>query len=159
MTRQISDIIKMNKKEHEIAAASDFNALLKIEDFGFEPAVMHTACYKGYYVDFKVENGVLLLDNLTIVDKNKNYPDINGVSAKTTRFARGSLKDILSFIKEYSDINLQINYTGHIYTADKIILNGRMKWDYSLDLKKCEGVKDWYFEDGVLMSITDVKEP
>ena len=100
----------------------------------------------------------MLFDNLCIVDKNKNYPDINGVSAKSNRFAKGSLSSVLSFIKEYSNINLQLKYTGHIYTADKIPFMGRVYWKQCVDLKECEGVKDWYFEEGVLITVEDYIE-
>ncbi len=156
MTRQIPDRIKIRKKEYDIAAATDFNNLLDIKKFGFEPKTMHTGCWKGFYVDFIVDDGILKLNSLTILDKNGYYPKINDVEAKTTRWAKGELEKHLSHIKEYDNINLDIDYTGHIYVAD-IEYNLRISWTDNIPFDRCENIKDLYFENGVLISISDVK--
>ena len=158
MTRQSPDTIIIRRKKYNIVAATDFKALLDVKSMGFVPKPWGSACYKGFIVEFKVEDGVLKLNNLAIWDNNDNYPDINGVEATVFRFAQGSLKKSLSHIKEYDNIDLDINYTGHIYTADYINCDGRIEWSTNIPFDYCTGIKDLYFENGILISITDKEQ-
>ena len=144
MTRQIYDTLTINGIKHNIVAATCFDYILNIKSFGFEPKPMDS-CNKGFYVNLLIEDNILKLDNLNILDKNDNYPIVNDVKAVTN-----------SNYKEYKNVNLNINYTGHIYTASHTFLEGRMEWNWNLALEACDEVIDFYFENGILININEI---
>ena len=78
MTAQIGDIYKYNKKEFNIVALSSA-MLFDPNNFGMEPHASSTACYRGYWCEYSIENDVLYLKDLYIFNREDKYPPLNGV--------------------------------------------------------------------------------
>lgn len=78
MTAQIGDKYKYQKKEYTIVALSS-SIPFKPEDFGLEPHFSCTACYRGYWCEYAIEDEELLLKNLYLFNMNNKYPPLNGV--------------------------------------------------------------------------------
>lgn len=153
MTKQFADIIKKDKRKYSIAGATDFNAILDIKKYGFEPKCIGTACYKGFVIELAIVNDILQLDYLVLVDNNLNYPIINNVEPVLPKYASGIYYKHFKDVREYNNIGLELNYTGHIYaTEHSLPLEGRMFWEDQCSLEECIDLCDFYFEDGILIS-------
>ena len=77
MTAQISDTLKYQNQEYEILAIES-KFPFKPQDHGFNPVMMHTACYRGYYCLYTIKNKKLFLSELTINQKEK-LPTWHGI--------------------------------------------------------------------------------
>lgn len=63
MTAQMSDYFKIDNKDYAIVALSvtlQFNP----KDYGLQPHVSSTACWRGYWCDYGIENNKFVLKNL-----------------------------------------------------------------------------------------------
>lgn len=49
------------------------------ENYGITPEGRCTACYKGYWCEYKIYDDEIFLQNLYINSKDDIYPEINGV--------------------------------------------------------------------------------
>lgn len=65
MTAQINDEVFHRKIGFNMAGISGAG-LFEPKDHGFEPVAMCTACWRGYYVRYAIENGHLLLTRVTM---------------------------------------------------------------------------------------------
>lgn len=79
MTAQIPDTYTYDGKEYNIVAMSShigFNP----KDYGLEPQASSTACWRGYWCEYAIKNGRLVLERLFLFNADDNYPDFNGIS-------------------------------------------------------------------------------
>lgn len=70
--------------------------------FGMTPAMLHTACYRGFYCTYEVDDR-LLLQELTLREADGDYRPINGVLPAV---------DEGNFRATYKELNLPIPYSG-----------------------------------------------
>lgn len=78
MTAQIGDKFTFENGNYELVAISTpikFNP----EDYGITPEWRSTACYRGYWCEYKISNDEIILENLYINSKDGVYPEINRV--------------------------------------------------------------------------------
>lgn len=80
MTAQISDRFKYEGKDYSLVAITN---PLKVHpsDFGIKPALMSTACWRGFYCTYSVKDNRLHLETMTVRTEDGKYPKINGVTA------------------------------------------------------------------------------
>ncbi len=105
MTGQIEDALQFEGETYSIISFT--NALFDPSIFGFDPVMMHTACYRGYHCWLVIDEGTLFLENLNIQDKNNHYPKINGVSSVVHP------PDEI-YCWRYEGLNQRINFTGQV---------------------------------------------
>jgi hypothetical protein len=65
MTAQINDSVFHRKAEFNIAGISG-SGLFEPKPHGVEPFEICTACYRGYYVEYAIDDGQLLLKQVTV---------------------------------------------------------------------------------------------
>lgn len=65
MTAQINDIVFHSGTKFAITAIAG-SGLFEPCTYGFKPKMMHTACRRGYYLQYQIVNGQLLLAKATI---------------------------------------------------------------------------------------------
>lgn len=65
MTAQINDMVFYRKINFVIAGISG-TGLFEPQAHGIEPDVLSTACWRGYYVQYAIEDGLLLLTRVTL---------------------------------------------------------------------------------------------
>ena len=109
MTAQISDKIMYKNDEYSIVALENklpFNP----EDHGFNPVMIHTACYRGYYCQYALKDKQFVLDNLTI-NQEDELPVWRGVEPEE--------KSRDGWV--YENINLPIAYSGGIVMGREFI--------------------------------------
>lgn len=161
MTAQIGDIYKYQKKEYTIVALSDANPF-DPKDFGLEPHAISTACWRGYWCEYEIENDELLLKNQYLFNSDDKYPPINGVEVSPPEFeeykCNGGKKVTMKAHfghRVYRDINMPISYTGKILMGDGFMqeyyihLGIQRSWAYK---KLIELV----FEEGILLECNDL---
>lgn len=109
MTAQISDTLKYQNQEYEILAIEN-KFPFKPQDHGFNPVMMHTACYRGYYCLYAIKEEKLLLSELTINQEEK-LPIWRGVKPIQKNFTELT----------YSGLDLPIEYTGRLIIGKGLI--------------------------------------
>ena len=145
MTAQIGDIYKYQKKEFTIVALSSA-MLFDPKNYGMEPHARSTACWRGYWCEYAIEDDELLLKDLYLFNSDGKYPPLNGVEV--------SMKSHFGH-RVYKDVNMPIPYTGKILLGDGFMqeyyihMGFQRGWAYK---KLIELV----FEEGILLVCNDL---
>ena len=105
MTAQIGDVYKYRGK-HFTLVASSAEMPFSPEAYGLEPHFCCTACWDGYWCEYKID-GKLYLQNLFINCKNDNYPPVNGIQVSPVEYAKMGHH-------VYQDLDLEIPFSGNI---------------------------------------------
>jgi len=145
MTGQILDTLQFEGEPYSIIGFTD--PLFDPSIFGFEPVMMHTACYQGFHCSFAIDGEMLFLENLNVNDKNNRYPEINGVHS-----VEHEPDEV--FCWRYEGLKEPINFTGQV----------RLGKDFIQDLYVHMGVQsatsfnsvlEIEFLDGKVRSVVD----
>lgn len=78
MTAQIPDTIIYEGDKYELIGMAGGD-LISPEQFGMEPEMISTACYRGYYATYELTDEGLYLRELTLHERNQKYVAIDGV--------------------------------------------------------------------------------
>ena len=157
MTAQIGDIYKYQKKEFTVVALSSV-MLFDPKNYGMEPHASSTACWRGYWCEYAIEDDELLLNDLYLYNSDDKYPSLNGVEVSLPEFkeykCQGGKKIIMKAHfghRVYKDVNMPIPYTGKILLGDGFMreyyihMGFQRGWAYK---KLIELV----FEEGILLN-------
>lgn len=143
MTAQIGDTFRYEEQEYSIVAISN-SIPFHPKDYGMEPEAVCTACWDGYWCDYKISDNGIFLQNLYINSKDGNYPEINGVKGNNQYMGHHL----------YKNINLPIPYSGKIVVGKDFInkyyvhMGYQRAWGY-------ETLLEFVYEDGKLTDIMD----
>ena len=122
MTAQISNDIKYNGEVYELLYESNY--IFEPEKFGFYKTYWNcTACYAGYMIDLKVEDGRLIVERLRINDRTKKPPQFLGTVAVKGKKDIDAAILFEDFDYIYNNVNQKINYTGKILIARERAIN------------------------------------
>lgn len=143
MTAQIPEKIRYLDTDYEIAAIENkwpFNPA----DYGFEPVMMHTACYRGFHSLYLIEEDRLVLHRLTI-NLETEAQKWQGVEPEEEGFV------------VYKDVGLPITYTGGVIIGDGMLREfyDHMGYQYPYCY---EEVKELRLEEGELLEVIDHSE-
>ena len=160
MTIQTNDQILFCNEQYNIFSGDEF---FDPYEYGICPFYgENTGIYKGYLCEYKIKNNQFYLDNLHlslrqyVIDINSNKevllkkvtPPLNGIFVKD--FDNGFLSHI------YENVNLKINYTGHLILTKNYIPPTH---DYNMsprDLYDYEMVIKFDMKSGVIINTVDV---
>lgn len=92
MTAQIGDIYKYQKKEFTVVALSSV-LLFDPKNYGMEPHASSTACWRGYWCEYAIEDDELLLKDLYLYNSDDKYPPLNGVEVSLPEFKEYKIVD------------------------------------------------------------------
>jgi len=109
MTGQISDTFIYKSDRYSLIGKMGWDLFSPLK-YGMTPEMISTACYQGHISTYEIKDEKLYLQQLTIRDKNGNYPPINGVEP-----------DKQEFEANYSDLNLIIPFDGKLRLAKGFI--------------------------------------
>ncbi|MDO4837648.1 MAG: hypothetical protein Q4B32_04570 [Clostridia bacterium] len=146
MTAQIADEYKVSGKKYEIIAMSA-PVTFDPSDYGFHPTAPHTACWRGYWCDYKVTSKQLMLDKLHIYCGDDCYPVFRGVTPQNDPVGGGSMK-------LYKGLNQLVDYDGSLVLGRGFInryyihMGFQRAWAY-------EEVKELVFEHGMVVRTVD----
>ncbi len=111
MTAQIADEFIFNHDSYSLVGISGGELILP-EQFGMEPEMIHTACYRGFYATYEITEDHLYLRELTLREKNGNYRPIEGVEPVENKEEGVCI---------YSKLNVPVHFTGKIRLAKDFI--------------------------------------
>ena len=122
MTAQISNDIKYNGEVYQLLYESNY--IFEPEKFGFYKTYWNcTACYAGYMIDLKVEDGRLIVERLRINDRTKKPPQFLGTVAVNGKKDIDAAILFEDFDYIYNDVNQKIEFTGKILIARERAIN------------------------------------
>lgn len=132
------------------------------KNYGMEPHASSTACWRGYWCEYAIEDDELLLNDLYLYNSDDKYPPLNGVEVSLPEFkeykCQGGKKIIMKAHfghRVYKDVNMPIPYTGKILLGDGFMreyyihMGFQRGWAYK---KLIELV----FEEGILQECNDL---
>jgi hypothetical protein len=142
MTGQISDTFLYNGDEYSLIGMNTAN-LFSPEQFGMEPEMMSTACYRGFYGTYELTAEALLLRTLTIREKKGHYPPIHGIEPVVERH-RAS----------YEGLGVLVPFTGNLRIGKDFISELYIHMGYQKPTA-FGTVLDIRLEEGRVVDITD----
>lgn len=180
MTKQFADAIYYNNERH-LPISMSGKGLPHPHDYGLDPDMRSTACYRGFYCNYTIRQNYLWLTHL-VVGHDGDYPQIGGVDAiyeedriltdgeADPEFLEGRWVLRLSS-EESKTIERTVHYDGGIYANLKVpapltggILLGigdvdvpYIQYDFS-HLSSYETVLELLFEQGDLVKTIDHSE-
>ena len=103
MSVQMSDTVLFRRYSHELLQVTTEEGLLTPEQFGLQPEMMHTACYRGFYLGYSLTKNGLFLRRIKVRDGRGHYPPIDGVVP---------VVDECFWTATYRGLNVPVSYTG-----------------------------------------------
>lgn len=151
MTAQIGDKYTYKNNQYCIVAMNrrvDFNP----KTYGLNISPSCTACWRGFWCEYEIYDGGVVLKKLYVHTADDKYPDINGVKVNAT-------EDPYEYMghRLYNDLNIGINYSGKILIGDEympeyyIHAGFQRAWAY-------KELKEFIFEKGILVKINDYSD-
>lgn len=159
MTAQISDEITYNGEQYTLAAVSE---LIKFDprEYGFKPSSASTACRQGFWCEYAVEGGALLMKRLHIHTEDEVYPEFNGASPvlppaidRDAKVIQVTTYDSLMGTVTY-EADMPMHYNGRMMLGRGFISEYFMNIGFPATL----GFRDLLelvFEDGILQQVSD----
>lgn len=122
--------------------------LITAQEFGIEPQPITTACWRGFYLEYRIEEDKLLLDKMTVGATGASMPVINGVPPKKGDFGATVV---------YEGLNLPVDFTGIIRIASGFLPEYYVHMGFP-KASAFETVLDLTFESGRLTGVEDLSE-
>lgn len=148
MTAQMGDTFKYKDNEYSIVAISnpiEFDP----KAYGITPEGICSACWAGYWCEYRISQEGIVLQNIFINSKDGTYPPINGVEVNVEKQPFEYMGHHL-----YRDVSLQMNYSGRIVVGKGFLqeyyvhMGYQRAWAY-------ETLLEFVFEEGNLVNCLD----
>lgn len=168
MTAQITDMFIFKGDEYCLIGMTKGD-LASPEQFGMEPEMLHTACYRGFYATYELTEEALYLRELTLREKNGKYLPIGETQPERERnqATYHSLSEVIPFTGK---IRLAKDFIEELYihmgyqkpTAFKTVLDIALKdgqvveiRDRSQEMEEKRGAFKIRYESGNMIQTTD----
>ena len=164
MTAQITDSFFFENNDYSLVALS---APIGFEpkDYGLEAYASSTACWRGYWCDYAVEEKKLFLERLYLYNAEGNYPDFNGVAVSPQKYEKVAYTEGFDPEIKYDlfpenfghrtyEAHMPMKYTGRILLGDGFLrdyyihMGFQRAWAY-------EKLIELVFEDGIIKEVND----
>lgn len=142
MTAQIPDTFFFRGDPYSLIGIDGGN-LVSPEQFGMEPQMIHTACYRGFFAKYELTEGALYLRELTLREKNENYLPIEGIEP-----SKGEHQ------ATYHNLSVVVPFTGKIRLAKDFIEELYIHMGYQKP-SAFKTVLDITLKDGRVVEIKD----
>ena len=161
MTSQISDKFLFKGDEYSLIAMTE-GSLASPEQFGMEPEMIHTACYRGFYATYELTGDALYLRALTLREKNGNYLPIGTIQPVTEDY-QATYRGLSEVIPFTGKIRLAKDFIEEMYihmgyqkpTSFKVVLDIALKdgqvveiRDRSQEMEQKRGAFKQHYESG-----------
>lgn len=166
MTAQISHTLFYRGEQYAIVAGRG-SIRFRPDDYGLHPTMLSTACWDGYWCDYEVADGALILKNLYVYVGDGAYPPINGVEVHEVELEevevwgpggrRTEQVPRNMGARSYYDVGLPVEVTGKITIGrgfdDRFYRHMGYQVPYAF-----ERVYELSFDHGGLVGETDMSE-
>ncbi len=106
MSLQFTDTIRFRRYVYELLELTTEEGLVTPEQFGLLPEMIHTACYRGFYLRYSLTKEGLFLRWMTVRDRRGHYPPIGGVEAIVDSYGHTAC---------YRGLDVPVPYTGGLH--------------------------------------------
>jgi len=145
MTAQITDTFIFKDEIYSLIGITG-DKLIHPSQFGMEPVILHTACYKGFYSTYELTDSSMILRKMTLRERQNNY-----------RVIEGNKPIIKDYIATYYDLNIVVLFTGKIRLAKDFVEKLYVHMGYQ-KATAFETVVDISLENGKVLAINDRSE-
>jgi len=152
-TAQIPDTFFFKGEQYDLIGI-DGNGLFSPKQYGMEPVMMHTGCYRGFYASYKITDKGIYLHELTIRDRNEDYKPINGIKPQTEPKTEEERFWIFQGTAMYREVNLLVSFTGTLLLAKDFIQEMYIHAGFQRPTAY-KTVLNLRFEEGNLVKIKD----
>ena len=167
MTAQIPDKFRYEGKDYDVLSYTGPIAFDPMEH-GLYPDSSSTACWRGYWCEYVVKNGRLVMERLLLHNSHGYYPDLDGVSVSPLEYEEVEYMTLGGEIIQKKivqahmghrtyEANMELDYTGAIVLAADFMpeyyihMGFQRPWAF-------KDVKELEFEHGKLVRVTDQSE-
>lgn len=168
MTAQISDTFIFKGDEYSLIGMTSGD-LASPEQFGMEPEMIHTACYRGFYATYELTEKALYLRKLSLREKNENYLPIGGIEPEQEEF-QATYHGLSVLVPFTGKIRLAKDFIEELYihmgyqkpTAFKTVLDMTLKGgqvvelkDRSQEMEEKRGAFKKHYKSGTMLQTID----
>ncbi len=169
MTAQISDTFIFNGDEYSLIGIKGGDLAFP-EQFGMEPEMINTACYRGFYASYELRKDALYLREFTLRERNGNYLPIKGIEP-TKEEDQATYYGLSAVVPFTGKIRLAKDFIEELYihmgyqkpTAFKTVLDITLKGGKVVEIKdrsqemetKRSELKERYGSENVLQTIDE----
>jgi hypothetical protein len=150
MSLQFTDTLRFRGYTYELLQITTEEGLADPRDFGLEPEMIHTACYRGFYLRYSLTRKGLFLRWMTVRDRRGHYPPIRGV------------EPILGpggYTAVYRGLEVPVPYTGGLRIGREPLSEAVQVWDsISPQVDGYRSVLQLTLEEGRLAECVDISE-
>jgi len=114
MTAQIADKVLYAGDEYSLIGI-DGTGLPVPQDYGMSPTMIHTACYRGFYVTYSISKDQLILMNMTLREIDGEYLQVNGIDASIDDYGRGVYKKIHQIVQFTGKLRIARDFIDSMY--------------------------------------------
>lgn len=145
MTSQIPDTFIYEGESFELVYLEGGDLIIP-QDYGMNPKMLHTACYRGFYSTYEIKYKQLLLQQMVVGEIETEYPVINGVQPQPEDYKVC-----------YENLNLVTDFTGTLRIAKELIRELYIHMGYQKGTAY-EKLLEFQWEHGNLISVKDLSE-
>lgn len=142
MTSQRTDAFLYKGDRYSLIGITDGD-LADPEQFGMQPEMISTACYRGFYCTYELTEEALVLREMTLREKDGNYLPIGGVEPEKEEYQA-----------TYHNLNEVIPFTGKIRLGKDFIREFYVHMGYQKP-SAFKTVLDITLGDGRVIEIND----
>ena len=161
MTAQLPDTFLFGGERFSLIGMTE-GVLATPEQFGMEPIMIHTGCYRGFYATYELTEEALYLRELTLREKNEEYLPIGKIQPEKENF-QASYRGLSEVIPFSGKIRLARDFIEELYihmgyqkaTSFQSVLDVTLKEgsvveivDRSKEMERKRGAFKKHFESG-----------
>ncbi|MBD2616502.1 hypothetical protein H6G94_35690 [Nostoc punctiforme FACHB-252] len=147
MTSQIPDTFLYNGEEYQLVALAG-EGLITPQDYGMQPQMLETACYRGFYSTYEITDEGLFLTQMVIGEVKGRHKPIQGVMPSIPSGDRYGYPT-------YQGLRLLTPFTGKMRLGKDFIRDLYVRMGYQKG-SAFETLLEFSFEAGRLLSVQDI---
>ena len=142
MTAQIPDKVFYQGEQYSLIGVRG-GELITPQQFGMQPQMLHTACYRGFYATYEITDDLLYLRELTLREQDDNYLPIAGSEPQKERYQA-----------TYHNLSLAVPFNGELRLAKDFIQELYIHMGYQ-KASAFKTVLDITLEGGHVIAVVD----
>ncbi|MCG6137167.1 MAG: hypothetical protein MET45_21460 [Nostoc sp. LLA-1] len=147
MTSQIPDTFLYKGQKYELVGLNG-EGLVTPQDYGMQPPMLHTACYRGFYSTYEITDEGLFLTKMVIGQVEGGHKPIQGIMPQIPAGDRHGYPT-------YQGLKLLTPFTGTIRLGRDFIQDLYVHMGYQKG-SAFETLLDFSFETGKMVSVQNI---
>jgi hypothetical protein len=147
VTSQIPDTFVYQGEKYELVGL-DGGKLVTPQDYGMNPKMLHTACYRGFYSTYEITNDGLFLTEMVIGEVEEGHKSIQGIMPKLPP------QDSHGY-PTYQGLRLLTPFIGKLKLGKDFINELYVHMGYQ-DVTSYETLLEFTFDAGKLVSMENI---